>query len=153
MGEVSPVAMSCCKLFSNGEKRAALAPRSHGRRPAERSQPPLLRWGRMARLRAGGGGGARGAGAGGARDVEAGGELESLEAGTGVHLEDLRSAVPFEEVHAGDVEPEHARRANGGLRVRGREVDGHPLRAAVDVAAELALLRLPPHGADHALSH
>src|SRR3954468_20646399 len=96
---------------------------------------------------------ARGVGRDGARDVEPGGELESLEAGTGVHLEDFRSAVPFEEVHAGDVEPEYARRANGGLRGPGRDVDRHPLRAAVDVAAELALLRLPPHGADYALPH
>src|SRR3954467_12127695 len=112
MAEVSPVARSCCKLFSNGETRAVLAPRSHGRRPAEQPQPPLLRWGRMARLAAGAAGappraGARAGVGGGPGDVGAGGELESREAGTGVPLEALRSAVPFEEVHAGDVEPEN----------------------------------------------
>src|SRR5206468_13030723 len=65
----------------------------------------------------------------GARDVEARGELEAFEPRTGVDLEDLRPALSFEKVHAGDVEPEHACGANGRLRVRGRDVDRRTLRA------------------------
>src|SRR5438045_3505222 len=89
----------------------------------------------------------------GAGDVEPRGQLQSLEARAGIDLQHLGTALRLQQIHARDVEAENARGPHRRLGVRGRQIDRRPFRSPVDVAAELALLGLPPHRPDHLIAH
>src|SRR3981189_3583034 len=78
--------------------------------------------------------------------------LQPPETGARVQLHHLGALAGLEQVHSRDVEPDHARRAHGRLGVIGGKLYRRPEAAAMQVAAELAPARLPPHGAHHAIA-
>src|ERR1700675_4624494 len=83
-----------------------------------------------------------------AGDVGAGGALDALEPGRRVDLDDARAFFGFQHVDAGDAEAHDARSVERGADVIGRQLDALAVAAAMQVAAEFALLRRAPHGRD-----
>src|SRR4051812_8848617 len=81
-------------------------------------------------------------------DVFLRGHLEGFEAGARVELHHLGAGSALEHVDAADGQADGPGGEHGGLLVVAIEADGFSLAAAVDVAAELAALRLSAHRAD-----
>src|SRR5712664_239531 len=87
-----------------------------------------------------------------AGDVEPGRTLQPLETGARVQLHHLGALAGLEQVHSRNVEPDHPGCAHGRLGVIGGKLYRRPEAAAMQVAAELAPARLPPHGAHYAIA-
>jgi hypothetical protein len=74
------------------------------------------------------------------------------EAGAGVDLDDQRPAPGLEQVHAGDLQPEHLGGADGGRGELRGDLQGRPLGAAVDVERNSPALACRRIAGDHAVA-
>src|SRR5690606_7463835 len=74
-------------------------------------------------------------------DVLAGGGLDAFQARRGIHLHDERALVGAQDVDAGDVQTDDARRAHRHAAFLRRDAHGFRGAAAVQVGAELTFLR------------
>src|SRR3990172_10409197 len=85
----------------------------------------------------------------GSGDVDSARRLDSLEPGRGVDLDDQRTDLGAEHVHAGDVEAEGMGGGDGGFFLGGSEVHMSSRASPMEVCPELTLGGHPLHGGDH----